>query len=260
VSTVEVIWNGVGFRTLLFKEVKRFRNLLSQAVIAPIVAGLLYLLVFTQAMRGRASAYAGVSYAQFLVPGLVMMTIIQNAFANSSQSLIQSKIIGNLAFLLMAPLGALEWFVAYVTAAMLRAALVATALLLATLPFVAVPVRAPGVLLLMFLSAAASLSVLGLIAAIVAREFNQLAAFSNFIVTPMAFLSGVFYTVRALPPFWLHVSHLNPFFYMIDGFRYGFFGVADVPPWQSLLWSGGFFAVLSSGCLWMLATGYRLRH
>jgi ABC-2 type transport system permease protein len=255
----DVFWNSIGFRTLLFKEIKRFRNVSSQAVAAPIVTGLLYLLVFIQSMHGRASAYTGVSYAQFLVPGLVMMTIIQNAFANSSQSLAQSKIMGNLLFLLIAPLGALEWFAAYVTAAMLRAAVVALAILLVILPFVALPVRAPTFLLLMFLCAAGSLAVLGVIAAIIAQGFDQLAAFANFVVTPMSFLSGVFYSVHELPEFWLHASHLNPFFYMIDGFRYGFFGVADVPPWQSLLWSGSFLAVLSAVCLCMLATGYRLR-
>jgi len=249
----------VGFVTLTVKEIKRFWNVLGQTVTAPVVTALLYLLVFAQAMQGRAQVYPGVSYTEFLVPGLVMMTVIQNAFANSSSSLTQSKIMGNLVFLLMAPLGAWEWFAAYVVAALVRAALVASVMLLVALLFVPLPVHAPLALLAMFLLSGASLAVLGLIAGIVASKFDHLAAFTNFIITPLSFLSGVFYSVHALPPFWYTASHFNPFFYMIDGFRYGFFGQADVPIGLSLLWAAGFLALLSAICLWMLMTGYKLR-
>lgn len=255
-----MIENGLGFRTLLKKEVKRFWNVLGQTVTAPVITALLYLLVFAQAMQGRAEVYAGVTYTEFLVPGLVMMTVIQNAFANTSSSLIQSKVMGNLVFLLMAPLGAFEWFAAYILAALVRCALVAVAMLAATLPFVSLPVHSIGALLAMFVLAGGSLAVFGLIAAIVAQKFDHLAAFTNFFITPLSFLSGVFYSVHALPEFWFKASHLNPFFYMIDGFRYGFFGVADVPLWQSLLWCGAFFAISSTVCLWMLITGYKLRN
>jgi len=249
----------LGFYTLLKKEVQRFWSVLGQTVTAPVITALLYLLVFAQAMKGRAEIYPGVGYTEFLVPGLVMMTVIQNAFANTSSSLTQSKIMGSLVFLLMAPLGALEWFGAYVIAALVRAALVATAMLLVTIPFVSLHLSAPLVLIAMFLLSAASLAVLGLIAGIVSSKFDHIAAFTNFFITPLSFLSGVFYSVHALPPFWFQASHLNPFFYMIDGFRYGFFGFSDVPVWQSLVWVAGFFVTVSAVCLWMLVTGYKLR-
>ncbi|HZR37753.1 MAG TPA: ABC transporter permease [Nevskia sp.] len=249
----------VGFATLTLKEIKRFWSVLGQTVTAPVVTALLYLLVFAQAMKGRAPVYPGVDYTEFLVPGLVMMTVIQNAFANTSSSLTQSKIMGNLVFLLMAPLGAWEWFAAYVSAALVRAALVATVMLLVSAPFVPLPIHAPLALLAMFLLSGASLAVLGLIAGIVASKFDHLAAFTNFIITPLSFLSGVFYSVHALPPFWYAASHFNPFFYMIDGFRYGFFGQADVPIALSLAWAAGCLVLLSAVCLWMLMTGYKLR-
>jgi len=248
-----------GFRTLLVKEIRRFVSVLGQTVTAPVVTALLYLLVFSHAMAGRPSAYPGVSYTQFLVPGLMMMSIIQNAFANTSSSLTQSKIMGNLVFVLMAPLSALDFFGAYVIAALLRAALVGAVLYLVTWPFVHLPVVAPIALLAMFIFAGGTLAVLGMIAGIVANKFDHLAAFQNFAIMPLSFLSGVFYSVHTLPPFWAKLSHFNPFFYLIDGFRYGFFGVADVPVWHSLLWAAGTFAAVSAVCLWMLARGYRLR-
>jgi len=249
----------IGFVTLTRKEVRRFMAVLGQTVTAPVITALLYLLVFAQAMAGRASAYPGVSYTEFLVPGLVMMAVIQNAFANSASSLIQSKVMGNLVFLMMAPLGPLEWFGAYVAAALLRAALVAAAMLAVVTPFVHLPVRAPLALFAMFLLAGGSLAVLGIIAGIVSQKFDHIAAFTNFFIMPLSFLSGVFYSVHSLPPLWFHASRFNPFFYMIDGFRYGFFGQSDVSILASLLWSAGFLVAVSAVCLWMLASGYKLR-
>ena len=252
--------NQRGFYTLLKKEVMRFWAVLGQTVSAPVITALLYLLVFAQALQGRLVAgYEGIDYTQFLVPGLVMMTVIQNAFANTSSSLIQSKVMGNIVFTLMAPLGPTEWFGAYILAALVRAALVAVVMLAVTLLFVPLPVHEPLALLGVFLLSAASLAALGIIAGLWAQKFDQIAAFTNFIVTPLSFLSGVFYSVHSLPPFWYAASHLNPFFYMIDGFRYGFFGHADVPIWQSLLWIGGFFMLVSAIAYWMLHTGYRMR-
>lgn len=248
-----------GFYTLLMKEVMRFWSVLGQTVTAPVVTTLLYLLVFAQAMQGRASSYEGVSYTEFLVPGLVMMAVIQNAFANTSSSLIQSKVMGNLVFVQMAPLGPLQWFGAYVLAAVLRTVLVATTMLAITTWFVPLPIVAPLPMLAIFLLASASLAVVGMISGIFAEKFDHIAVFTNFFVTPLSFLSGVFYSVHALPPLWLQASHLNPFFYMIDGFRYGFFGQADVPIMQSLAWCAGFFLVVSAVCLRMLFTGYRLK-
>lgn len=248
-----------GFSTLLHKEVKRFWSVLGQTVTAPVITTLMYLLVFAQAMKDRTSAYDGISYTEFLLPGLVMMAVIQNAFANTSSSMVQSKIMGNLVFLQMAPLGPLEWFSAYVLAALLRVTLVATAMLAVTLPFVALPIEAPWALLAIFLLSGASLAVFGLIAGIVAEKFDHIAAFTNFFIMPLSFLSGVFYSVHALPPVWYQASHFNPFFYMIDGFRYGFFGQADVPIWHSLAWCAGFFLIASAVCLRMLVTGYKLK-
>lgn len=249
----------IGFMTLLKKEVMRFWSVLGQTVIAPVITALLYLLVFAQAMKGRAPVYPGVEYGDFLVPGLVMMTVIQNAFANTSSSLTQSKMMGNLVFLQMAPLGPLEWFGAYIIAALFRCVLVACAMLLVTVPFVHLPVHAPLALIVMFVLSAGSLAALGLIAGIVAEKFDHIAAFTNFFITPLSFLSGVFYSVHALPPIWFKASHFNPFFYLIDGFRYGFFGHADVPILYSVLWGFGFFALASAVCLWMLVTGYKLK-
>lgn len=252
--------NQRGFYTLLKKEVMRFWAVLGQTVSAPVITALLYLLVFAQALQGRMVAgYAGIDYTQFLVPGLVMMTVIQNAFANTSSSLIQSKVMGNIVFTLMAPIGPIEWFGAYILAALVRAALVATAMLAVTLLFVRLPVEAPWALFAVFLLSAASLAALGIIAGLWAQKFDQIAAFTNFIVTPLSFLSGVFYSVHSLPTFWYTASHLNPFFYMIDGFRHGFFGHADVPIAQSLMWISGFFVLVSSIAYWMLHTGYRMR-
>ncbi|WP_439639464.1 ABC transporter permease [Nevskia sp.] len=252
--------NQLGFYTLLKKEVMRFWSVLGQTVTAPVLTALLYLLVFAQALQGRVvTGYEGVSYTQFLLPGLVMMTVLQNAFANTSSSLAQSKVNGNIVFLLMAPIGPVEMFLAYVSAALVRALLVALAMLLVAGPLVGLPVAHPLALLAMFLLAGSALAVLGMIAGIVSTKFDHLAAFSNFIITPLSFLSGVFYSVHSLPEPWFSASHLNPFFYMIDGFRYGFFGHGDVSIWLSLGWTAGFFILMATICLWMLVTGYKLR-
>jgi len=251
--------NAEGLATLTRKEVKRFWSVLGQTVTAPVVTALLYLVVFGQVMEGRVEIYPGVGYLQFLVPGLIMMSVIQNAFANSSSSLTQAKIMGNLVFVLMAPLAAWEIFAAYLASSLLRAALVAVVLYGATYPFVHLPIHSFGVLLGMFVLAGGSLCVIGVIAGIVATKFDHLASFQNFLILPASFLSGVFYSIHSLPDFWYRVSQFNPFFYMIDGFRHGFLGVGDVPAWQCFAWSGGLFVVLSAICLRMLVTGYRLR-
>ena len=252
--------NQLGFYTLLKKEVMRFWSVLAQTVTAPVLTALLYLLVFAQALQGRVvSGYDGISYTQFLLPGLVMMTVLQNAFANTSSSLAQSKVNGNIVFVLMAPIGHWDMFFAYVVAALVRALLVALAMLVVAGPMVGLPIANPLALLVMFLLAGSALAVLGMIAGIVSTKFDHLAAFSNFIITPLSFLSGVFYSVHSLPEPWFTASHLNPFFYMIDGFRYGFFGHSDVSIWLSLGWTAGFFVLMASICMWMLITGYKLR-
>ncbi len=248
-----------GFLSLLYKELLRFWKVGFQTLAAPVLTVLLYLVVFAYALDGRMRFYEQVSYAQFLVPGLVMMSVLQNAFANSSSSLIQSKVTGNLVFMMLSPISYVEFFGAYVLAAMLRGLLVGACVLLVTVWFVELRLAAPLWVLAFALLGSAILGALGLFAAIWADRFDQIASFQNFVILPLTFLSGVFYSIRALPEVWQTVSHLNPFFYMIDGFRYGFFGVSDFPPLASLAVVAVSFALLSAACLLMLRSGYKLR-
>ncbi|MSQ62729.1 MAG: metal-dependent hydrolase [Betaproteobacteria bacterium] len=247
------------FPTLLYKELLRFWKVGFQTVAAPVLTALLYLVVFAYALEGRMRVYDQVSYAQFLVPGLVMMSVLQNAFANSSSSLIQSKITGNLVFMLLAPISYLEFFSAYVLASMIRGLVVGAGVLAVTVWFVELRVVAPLWVIAYALLGGAILGGLGLIAGIWADRFDQIAAFQNFVILPLTFLSGVFYSIRSLPEFWQQASRLNPFFYMIDGFRYGFFGISDVPPLASLAVVAVSFVLLSTACLLLLRSGYKLR-
>jgi ABC-2 type transport system permease protein len=250
----------IGFRTLFYKEVLRFWKVATQTLTAPIVTAMLYLLIFGQVLEGRVEVYPGVSYTAFLVPGLVMMSVLQNAFANSSSSLIQSKITGNLVFVLLAPLSHWEMFSAYVLAGMLRGLAVGFGVFVITAWFAHLSFEAPLWILVFALLGSAILATMGLIAGIWAEKFDQLAAFQNFLIMPATFLAGVFYSIHSLPPFWLAVSHANPFFYMIDGFRYGFFGQSDIAPGISFAIVATFFAVLASIAIALLKGGYKLRH
>jgi ABC-2 type transport system permease protein len=249
-----------GWQTLLYKEVLRFWKVSFQTVAAPVLTAMLYLLVFGHVLEGQAKVYGTVDYTAFLVPGLVMMSVLQNAFANSSSSLIQSKITGNLVFLLLTPLSHRSWFVAYVGASVARGIAVGIGVFVVTALFARPGVVAPLWILVFALLGAGLMGALGLIAGLWAEKFDQMAAFQNFIVMPMTFLSGVFYSIHSLPAFWQGVSHLNPFFYMIDGFRYGFFGVSDVSPWLSLAIVGSAFAVVSAIALHLLRIGYKIRN
>lgn len=249
-----------GFRTLLYKELLRFWKVATQTLTAPIVTAMLYLLIFGHVLEAHVQVFPGVSYTAFLVPGLVMMSVLQNAFANSSSSLIQSKITGNLVFILLTPLSHWEMFSAYVLAAMIRGFVVGLGVMLITLWFAKLSFVAPMWIIAFALLGAAILGTMGLIAGIWAEKFDQLAAFQNFLIVPATFLAGVFYSVHSLPPFWLAVSHANPFFYMIDGFRYGFFGHSDVAPLTSLTIVLVFFVVLSFIAVTLLKRGYKLRH
>ena len=251
--------NPRGLYTLFYKEVLRFTKVLLQTVAAPVVTALLYLLVFGHALAGRVDVFPGVSYVAFLVPGLVMMSVIQNAFANGSSSLIQSKVTGNLVFILLTPLSHLEFFVAFVAAALLRGLLVGVGVYLVALPFIELPLAHPWWLLAFAVLGAAVPAVLGVIAGIWAIKFDQLAGFQNFVILPLSFLSGVFYSIQGLPPFWRTLSQFNPFFYAIDGFRYGFFGVGDTSPLASLGIMAAFLFLLSALTLYLLRIGYRLR-
>ncbi|NPT43175.1 metal-dependent hydrolase [Paraburkholderia sp. 1N] len=249
-----------GFRTLFYKEILRFWKVAFQTVLAPVITALLYLTIFGHALRGHVQVYPGVEYTSFLIPGLVMMSVLQNAFANSSSSLIQSKITGNLVFVLLPPLSHYEMFGAYVLAAVARGLAVGFGVFIVTIWFVPVSFSAPFYIIAFAIFGAAILGTLGLIAGIWAEKFDQLAAFQNFLIMPLTFLSGVFYSTHTLPPVWREVSRLNPFFYMIDGFRYGFFGMSDINPLVSLAIVAGFFVVLAVVAMRMLASGYKLRH
>jgi ABC-2 type transport system permease protein len=249
-----------GASTLFYKEVLRFWKVGFQTVGAPVLTAVLYLLIFGHVLEDRVQVYPGVRYTSFLIPGLVMMSVLQNAFANSSSSLVQSKITGNLVFLLVTPLSPAAWYAAYVGASVVRGLVVGTGVLAVTLWFApAVPVQ-PWWIVIFGLLGAAMMGSLGLIAGLWAEKFDQMAAFQNFIIVPMTFLSGVFYSVHSLPSFWQATSHLNPFFYMIDGFRYGFFGVSDVSPLISLAVVVISFAVVAAIALRLLHSGYKIRH
>ena len=249
-----------GFQTLFYKEVLRFWKVATQTVTAPIMTALLYLLIFGHVLDAHVQVYPGVRYTAFLVPGLVMMSVLQNAFANASSSLIQSKITGNLVFVLLTPLSHWELFSAYVLASVVRGLVVGAGVFIVTVLFTQVSFVAPLWIVLFALMGSAILGTMGLIAGIWAEKFDQLAAFQNFLIMPATFLSGVFYSIHSLPPFWQTVSHFNPFFYMIDGFRYGFFGQSDVHPFSSFLIVAGFLLLLAGLAIQMLKSGYKLRH
>ena len=248
-----------GWQTLFYKEVLRFWKVGFQTVAAPVLTAALYLLIFGHVMQDHVKVYDRIDYATFLVPGLVMMSVLQNAFANSSSSMVQSKIMGNLVFLLLTPLSHWAWFVAYVGSSVVRGLVVGLGVFLVTLGFSTPEFAAPLWIVVFALLGAALLGALGLIAGLWADKFDQMAAFQNFLIMPMTFLSGVFYSINSLPSFWQTLSHLNPFFYMIDGFRYGFFGQSDVSPWLSLAIVGTALVCVSALALHLLRTGYKIR-
>jgi len=244
---------------LLYKEVLRFYKVWLQTLLAPIITALLYLLVFSHVLEEHVRVYPGVAYTAFLIPGLMMMSIIQNAFANSSSSIIQSKVSGNIVFVLLSPISYLEFFLAFVLAAIVRGLAVGVGVGLVAVLFVGLPIHSLTILLLFALLSSAVLGSLGIIAGIWADKFDQLAGFQNFVVLPMSFLSGVFYSIHSLPSFWQGLSRFNPFFYMIDGFRYGFFGISDVAPETSLGVVTVTLLALATATVLMLKSGYKLR-
>lgn len=249
----------IGTWTLLKKELLRFWRVVFQTVAAPVITALLYLLIFSHVLASHVKVYENVEYTAFLIPGLMMMSILQNAFANSSSSLIQSKVMGSIVFILLTPLTHLQFFLAFLIAAIVRGLVVGLGIYFVAMWFVDMPLTHPWWIIVFALLGSALLGTLGIIAGIWAEKFDQMAAFQNFIIMPLSFLSGVFYSIHSLPAFWQKVSHLNPFFYMIDGFRYGFFGQGDISPWVSLSIVGGAFMLLAWLTLKMLKSGYKLR-
>ncbi len=249
-----------GAMTLFKKEVLRFWKVAVQTVAAPVLTAILYLMIFGHVLEDHVQVYDKISYTAFLVPGLVMMSVLQNAFANSSSSLIQSKITGNLVFVLLSPLKSWELFIAYVGASIVRGLAVGAGVFIVTAWFAHLTFAEPWWIIIFAILGAAMLGTLGVIAGVWAEKFDQIAAFTNFIIMPATFLSGVFYSIKSLPGVWQTVSHLNPFFYMIDGFRRGFFGVSDVSPWTSLAVVIVSNLLVMSVALVLLKKGYKLRH
>jgi ABC-2 type transport system permease protein len=248
----------IGFWTLFYKELLRFWKVAFQTVGAPVLTALLYLLIFGHVLDDHVQVH-GVRYTAFLVPGLVMMQVLQNAFANSSSSLIQAKITGSIVFVLLPPISYGAFFAAYVLASLARGLMVGVGVLAATVWFAELEVVAPLWIVAFSLLGGALFGALGMIAGIWSEKFDQLASFQNFLIMPLTMLSGVFYSIHSLPEFWQGVSHYNPVFYMIDGFRYGFFGVSDVAPETSLAVVLACFTAVSLLTLRLLKQGWKLR-
>lgn len=251
---------GSGFPTLLRKELLRFWKVGLQTVATPVLSALMYLLIFAHVLEGRVSIYHDIPYTSFLIPGLMMMSMLQNSFANPSSSLIQSRLSGNLVFILLPPLSYREIFAAYVLAAMARGLCVGISVWVVALFFTDLPLHNPLWVILFAVMACGIMGTLGLIAGLWSEKFDQLAVFQNFLIMPATFLSGVFYSIHSLPPFWQAVSYWNPLFYTIDGFRYGFFTQSDASPWHSLAVVTGVFILLCLASLRLLASGYKLRN
>ncbi|MBT3310387.1 MAG: ABC transporter permease [Desulfobacterales bacterium] len=251
--------NWRGMYILFSKEVWRFLKVTIQTIITPVVTVLLYLLVFSSVLSEHVEVYKGVSYTAFLIPGLIMMSVLQNSFANNSSSIFQSKLNGNIVFMLLAPISDFEMYIAYTGAATLRGVLVGIGAWVISSLFVVLPVHSFFYLTAFAVIGSAILGSLGMISSICADKWDHIAAFQNFVIMPLSFLSGAFYSINILPDFWQKVSLFNPFFYMIDGFRYGFLGVSDISVIYSLSVVIFFFVVVSIICLWILKSGYKLR-
>ncbi|MEO1639706.1 MAG: ABC transporter permease [Pseudomonadota bacterium] len=252
-------FNWLGTATLLRREIARFMNVWSQTVMAPLINAGLFLLVFTIAIGSQRGDVMGVPFMTFLVPGILTMTVIQNAFANTSSSLASAKIQGNIVDTLMPPLSAAELVMGYIGGAVARGALVAVVIAIGAGLFLGITVQNPIWVLLFVLLGSVLMGGLGLIAGIFANKFDQLSAISNFLVTPLAFLSGTFYSIEALPPVMQALSHANPFFYIIDGVRFGMIGVSDSSPWTGLVIVFVTCVVVLGICWRWMDTGYRLK-
>jgi ABC-2 type transport system permease protein len=251
--------NWLGVRTLYAREVRRFLKVYTQTLLAPIVTTLLFMAIFALALGGAVRQVAGVPFLEFLAPGLIMMAIAQNAFANTSSSIMVSKVQGNIVDILMPPLTAHELTLCMVMGGATRGVLVG--LLVALAMSAVVPFQLHHIGFMAFHAGMASimLSSLGLIAGIWADKFDQMAGVTNFVITPLAFLSGTFYSIQRLPEAVQVAAHLNPFFYMIDGFRYGFIGHADGSLTAGIVVLLGFNLALWAVCYRMFKTGYKLK-
>ncbi|MDJ0949809.1 MAG: ABC transporter permease [Alphaproteobacteria bacterium] len=251
--------NWLGVWTLYMKEVRRFAKVYTQTILAPVVTTLLFLAIFSLALGRAVETIGGVPFVLFLTPGLIVMTMMQNSFANTSSSIVISKVQGNIVDVLMPPLSAGELTFAYNVGGATRGALVGIVTALAMWVFVPLQIHHIGFVLFHGVAASLMLSLLGTIGGIWSEKFDHIAAVTNFVVTPFAFLSGTFYSIERLPPLWQAVAQFNPFFYMIDGFRYGFTGHADTQPWVGVAVVVSVNLALWVLCHRMFATGYKLK-
>jgi ABC-2 type transport system permease protein len=251
--------NWLGLWTLYVREVRRFVKVATQTVLAPLVTTMLFLAIFSLALGRGDAAMGGVPFLVFLAPGLIMMAMVQNAFANTSSSLMIAKIQGNIVDVLMPPLSPGELTLGFAAGGVSRGLAVGLAVGLAMWAVVPMPIHDPGFILFHAVAASLLLSFIGVLGGVWSEKFDHLAAVTNFVITPFAFLSGTFYSVERLPAFWYVVAHLNPFFYMIDGFRYGFIGHAD----GSLAAGIAVMTIANLALAWLthrlFATGYRLK-
>ena len=251
--------NWLGLATLASREVRRFLAVWTQTLLAPLVTAGLFLMIFTIAIGPRRGDVMGVDFMTFLAPGILMMTVIQNAFANTSSSIVISKVQGNIVDTLMPPLSPAEMVLGYLAGGVGRGLMVALAIGLGLWLFLGIGVQHPLWALVFVILGAALLGALGMVAGIFANKFDQMAAITNFIVTPLAFLSGTFYSVEALPPVLRQITHFNPIFYLIDGLRYGMIGVSDSAPLLGLVIVAVTTLAIALIAWAMFARGYRLK-
>ena len=252
-----VNWRGVW--TLYHREVKRFLKVFTQTIAAPVATTLLFYTIFSVALENRVGTIGAVPFVVFLAPGLIMMTILQNSFANTSSSIMVSKVQGNIVDVLMPPISPLEMMCAYIAGGVTRGMIVATASTSAMFFLVDLPFENPAVIAFFALSASVMLALLGMIGGIWADKFDHMAAITNFVIVPLSFLSGTFYSIERLPETWQYVAQFNPFFYAIDGFRFGFIGQGDAGFWLGAAVMLGVDLVLFVIVHRMLVTGYKLK-
>jgi ABC-2 type transport system permease protein len=246
-------------RTLFVKEIKRFLTVWGQTVATPILSSFLYLFVFGYSLGRQISMIEGISYLNFIVPGLIMMGIINNSYQNTASSILISKFHGNIHDILVAPISYRETLLAYTLGAMIRGFLVGALTLGVSLFFTRVPFSAPLVIVLTAILTSIVFSQVGLIAAVFSKSFDQMSMITNYVLMPLTFLSGVFYSIQVLPPFWQKVSLFNPLLYAVDAFRFGFLGVSDIPVLRSFLIIAAFALLLMGLSLWILRSGRGLR-
>tara|TARA_E500000178_G_scaffold356191_2_gene432329 strand:- start:29829 stop:30632 length:804 start_codon:yes stop_codon:yes gene_type:complete len=256
---VEIHSNNWAVMALLKKEISRFGKVWIQTILAPVISSLLFLIIFSYLLNNRLEPFPGISYSAFLVPGLVMMTIQQNAFANTSSSFTQSKITGNLVFLMLSPMTPIQWFFGYLGGAIIRGIACGLTLWIFCTFIVQINVEHLAWIIVFSFLSCIIMGGLGLIAGIYAEKWDQVAGFQNFLINPLTLLAGVFFSTNNLPPFWQTLSKFNPFFYLIDGFRYGVFGTSDISPWLSFFISISAGIAISIICLKIIGSGWRLK-